>query len=167
MAFDDLNQNSREFLIALLNELYQGDYEHDATLSTVYNTLRDEWYLSLAGTQVEMAASVNAAILVELEDTKYIRLVKGLHHIREYSFSKKAHDEYKLYIAPNAVSDVLADQPDLSSIGDPELRSIIDRDYQEIPRCLAAEAYKAATVMCGSVIEALLLDALLADDARA
>lgn len=167
MAFDDLNQNSREFLIAVLNELYQGDHEHDATLSTVYNAVRDEWYLSLAGRQVEVAARVNAAILVELEDTKYIRLVKGLHHIREYSFSKKAHGEYEMYVQPPTDSKALSEEPDFSFIANPDLRPIIERDYQEIPRCLAVQAYKAATVMCGSVMEALLLDALLADEAKA
>lgn len=61
----------------------------------------------------------------------------------------------------------LSGQPDFSFIADPELRSIIERDYQEIPRCLREGAYKAATVMCGSVMEALLLDALLADEAKA
>jgi len=167
MSFDDLNEKPREFLVAVLKELHEGGHAMDATLRTVHNRIADEWYLHLAGRQVEVAGSVNAAILVELEDTKYIHLVKGLNHIREYSFSKKAHDEYKMYVELTTDRDVLPDQPSFSSISDPELCSIIESDYQEIRRCLGAEAYKAATVMCGSVMEALLLDALLADEAKA
>ena len=167
ISFDDLNDKPREFVIAALKELCEGDYGVDATLGTVHNTIRDEWYLHLAGRQVELAASVDAAILVELEDTKYIRLVRGAGHVREYSFSKKAHNEYKLYVEPTIDRGILSEQPDFSFITDPELRSIIQSDYKEIQRCVDAEAYKAATVMCGSVMEALLLDALSANEANA
>jgi hypothetical protein len=65
------------------------------------------------------------------------------------------------------VGEPTSKQPDFSFITDPDLRSIIERDYAEIPTCLTAGAWKAATVMCGSVMEALLLDALLTDQARA
>lgn len=62
---------------------------------------------------------------------------------------------------------IQGEKPDFSFVTSSELRSIIERDYGEIPRCLASEAYKAAIVMCGSVMEALLLDRLLIDETEA
>ena len=169
MAFDDLNEKPREFIIAVLKELHEGGYPPDSRLKTVKNVVKGEWYLTLDGKTIQPTASVDEAILAELEDddTKYLRLIRGLNHIREYSFTKKAHDEYKLYVEPPTSTETLSEDHGFSFIANPQLRSIIERDYQEIPRCLAAEAYKAATVMCGSVMEALLLDALLADGPKA
>ena len=167
MAFDDLTEKPREFIIDVLKELCEGDYESDSRLKPVKNVVKGEWYLTLGGKPIEPTASVDEAILAELEDTKYLRLIGGMNHIREYSFTKKARDEYKLYVEPPTSSETLSEDPDFSFIANPELRSIIERDYQEIPRCLAAEAYKAGIVMCGSVMEALLLDALLADEPKA
>jgi len=167
MAFDDLNEKPREFMTAVLKELYEGDYELDARLVTVWNMTKGQWSFTLGGRQTELPASLDQAILAELEDTKYIRLVGASLVLRDYSFCKKAHDEYKVYLQPTTDSDIVSAQPDFSFIANPDLRPIIERDYQEILRCLPAEAYKAATVMCGSVMEALLLDALLADEASA
>ena len=169
MAFDDLTEKPREFIIEVLKELCEGDYESDSRLKTVKNVVKGEWYLTLGEKPIQPTARVDESILAELDDddTKYLRLIRGANHIREYSFTKKARDEYKLYVEPPTNSDPLSEDPDFPFIANPELRSIIERDYQEIPRCLAAEAYKAATVMCGSVLEALLLDALSADKPKA
>jgi hypothetical protein len=76
-------------------------------------------------------------------------------------------DEYERQQSPGERAQASSEHPDFSFVSNPDLRSIIERDYAEVPRCLDATAYKAATVMCGSVMEALLLDALLTDEAKA
>jgi hypothetical protein len=167
VAFDDLNEKPRDYLIAVLKELYEGDYGLDARLGTVWHGTRGEWSQTLAGRQVESPVSLNHAILAELEDTKYILLVDASLTAKEYLFTRRAHDQYRLHVEPPASAEHASEEPGFSFIADPQLRSIIERDYQEIPRCLDARAYKAAIVMCGSVMEALLLDALLADEPRA
>ena len=76
-------------------------------------------------------------------------------------------DELETDRRQELVGEPTSKQPDFSFITDPDLRSIIERDYAEIPTCLEAGAWKAATVMSGSVMEALLLDALLTAEAKA
>lgn len=97
MGFDDLNDKSREFIIAALEELDRGNYDDDAKLRAVWNALQDRWSLSLGGRPVELDPSVDHAILAELENFEYILSLSGVHHIREYSFLKKAHEQYGLH----------------------------------------------------------------------
>ncbi len=52
-------------------------------------------------------------------------------------------------------------------IGDAELRKIVERDYSEIQRALIAGCNKSVIILAGSAIEAILVDCLLADEARA
>ncbi len=49
---------------------------------------------------------------------------------------------------------------DFNFIVIPELRSCLETDYKEIQACLKAQAWKAVHVLAGSVIEAVLIDAL-------
>jgi hypothetical protein len=70
-------------------------------------------------------------------------------------------DEYERQASLGDTGHGRPEQPDFSFISHSDLRSIIERDYAEIPACLATGAWKAATVMCGSVMEAVLFDALL------
>jgi hypothetical protein len=167
VAFDDLNDKPREYLIAALAELNEGGHPQDARLGTVWNMATGRWSQTLGGRQVELPVTLDEATLAELVDASYILLVTDRVSVREYSFKKKAHDEYEIYLQPPTYSNAVPERLDFSFTADPDLRSMMERDYQEIPRCLATEGYKAATVMCGSVMEALLLDALLADEAKA
>jgi len=42
----------------------------------------------------------------------------------------------------------------------PELRQCLESDYKELQACLKAEAWKAVDVLAGSIVEAVLIDAL-------
>ena len=50
-------------------------------------------------------------------------------------------------------------------INDAEMRRLIERDYRELAiRLLPSGAWKSAVVMCGSILEAILFDVLLATE---
>jgi hypothetical protein len=52
-------------------------------------------------------------------------------------------------------------------IADPELRVILERDYEEAQRAYIALCWKAVTIISGGAMEAILLDALQKDQAKA
>ncbi len=58
---------------------------------------------------------------------------------------------------------------DFSFVSSAENRAIIERDYEEVRSCVAANAHKATIVLCGGIIEALLIERLLEneEDAKA
>jgi hypothetical protein len=49
---------------------------------------------------------------------------------------------------------------DFNFIVIPELRQCLESDYKELRACLKAEAWKAVHVLAGSIVEAVLIDAL-------
>lgn len=49
---------------------------------------------------------------------------------------------------------------DFNFITVPELRQSLESDYRELRACLKAEAWKAVHVLSGSIVEAILIDAL-------
>jgi hypothetical protein len=49
---------------------------------------------------------------------------------------------------------------DFNFIAIPELRRCLESDYNELRACLKAEAWKAVHVLAGSIVEAVLIDAL-------
>jgi len=95
------------------------------------------------------------------------REMEHSHNYHRLHITTGGIDEYEREPSIGQVPELRPERPEFSFITKPDLRSIIQRDYEEIPRCLASEDYKAATVMCGSVMEAVLLDALLTDQAKA
>jgi len=52
-------------------------------------------------------------------------------------------------------------------ISDNELRKILERDYLEIQRAFIAQCWKSVIIMCGSAMEAILLDLLKQDEEKA
>jgi hypothetical protein len=52
---------------------------------------------------------------------------------------------------------------DFNFIVTPELRQCLDSDYKELRACLKAQAWKAVHVLAGSIIEAVLIDALASE----
>jgi hypothetical protein len=56
---------------------------------------------------------------------------------------------------------------DFVFVSDYSLRTICKRDYEEVQRVQIAGAHKATIVLCGSLTEALLLDALQKSEAKA
>jgi hypothetical protein len=52
-------------------------------------------------------------------------------------------------------------------VSDAAIRKILERDYQEIQRNMISSSWKSAIILCGGSIEAILLDLLLTDQAKA
>lgn len=137
-------------------------------LATSYNTA--EGRVDIGGLCMELEISENqylSAMNYLLEKGWLERSVVRQDEYSHVFITVEGIDEYDRERSIGQVAELRPERPDFSFITDPDLRSIIERDYEEIQRCLASEAYKAATVMCGSVMEALLLDALLMDEAKA
>lgn len=133
-----------------------------------YNTA--EGRVDIDGLCMELQISENqylSAMNYLLEKGWLDRFVSRLDNYSQVFITGEGIDEYERERSPEQRLEAPSERPDFSFITKADLRSIIERDYAEIPTCLAAGAYKAATVMCGSVMEALLLDALLADEATA
>jgi len=95
------------------------------------------------------------------------RFLERLDNHSQVFITEHGIDEHEEQRSLGQVADPPSERPDFSFITDSDLRSIIQRDYEEIDKCLGVAACKAATVMCGSVMEALLLDRLLGDEAKA
>lgn len=54
-----------------------------------------------------------------------------------------------------------------SFVAEPAIRAVVERDYVEIQRAFVAECWKSAIILSGGAIEALLIDVLLQDLAKA
>lgn len=52
-------------------------------------------------------------------------------------------------------------------VSDRELRKVLERDYDEIQRCYIAKCWKSVIILSGSAMEAILLDCVQQDSARA
>jgi len=57
--------------------------------------------------------------------------------------------------------------PDFRFMQHAKLKKIVERDYSELHRVKTVGAAKSRFVLCGGLIEALLLDALLHDEKKA
>lgn len=56
---------------------------------------------------------------------------------------------------------------DFSFITSADDRTLIERDYEEVRKCFGASSHKATIVLCGSIVEALLLAHLTYDEQSA
>lgn len=61
----------------------------------------------------------------------------------------------------------VTEQLDFSFIREPSLRDILERDWDEAQRAYIAQCWKSVVILTGSAIEALLLDRVLREGARA
>src|SRR5439155_26652405 len=52
-------------------------------------------------------------------------------------------------------------------VTDQKLRDIIERDFDEVQRAAVSRCWKSVIVLCGGLIEAILLDLVHRDEARA
>jgi hypothetical protein len=164
--FGDLTEGAKQFIIAVIDELDKDEYKAKDKFRAVHQMTKGRWAFDAGGKPFHLSVPVDESILDELEAQEYIRYtLDGV--VRVYRIMKKARVQYELHIAPPPDSDTRSETPEFSFMADPQLRSMIERDYREIQPCLTAGAYKAATVMCGSVMEALLLDALLTRQTQA
>jgi hypothetical protein len=164
--FADLTDQSKRFIIALIEELDQAKFDSKDKFEAIEQPLMGRWAFTADRQGLELSTD-DGSILGELEKQEHIYNTIPGAVVRVYRILQKARNHYKLYAQPPASTGTATEQPEFSFIADPDLRSIMDRDYQEIQACLDAKAYKAAIVMCGSVMEALLLDALLQNEVSA
>ena len=152
----------------LRRKLLQVFYLIRRALPRSFNTA--EGRVDTVGLCVELDISENqyvAAISYLLEKGCLKRFLDRLDNYSQVFITQKGIDEYEAPRSPVDTAEAPPERPDFSFISNPDLCRIIERDYGEVPTCLDAPAYKAATVMCGSVMEALLLDALLRTEAKA
>jgi len=52
-------------------------------------------------------------------------------------------------------------------VKDPQLRNVVERDYAEIQRGVAGQCWKSSIILSAGAIEAILLDLVLQEPARA
>lgn len=169
MAFDDLTEKQRKLVTRAIEVLKSGDYS-DQFLWRCGRSENVEisWVLVFTtkdGSTKRIDGEFMRTDLLALSYFNYMTVVKKHRDKFTCALTQKAYSEYES--SQQAASEAAPAMPDLSFISSPDLRSIIGRDYREIRRCSDAEAYKATVVMCGSATEALLLDALLQDKAKA
>jgi len=89
-----------------------------------------------------------------------------------YQITKKTLDAVdSSFVMPISLTGVAAKLVmatlDFSFVSSVEHRQIIERDYEEVQKCLTIGAHKAAIVLCGSIVEALLLERLSKDESKA
>jgi len=67
----------------------------------------------------------------------------------------------------NSIATPATETKDFTFIANTDLRSILERDYQEIQRSLIANNWKSAIILSGGSIEAVLLGLLAKDESAA
>lgn len=82
------------------------------------------------------------------------------------SFIGTAISKLKIEMEESEITPVIESR-DFIFINDNELRKIIERDYFEIQRAFVVQCWKSVIIMCGSAMEAILLDLLKQDEETA
>jgi hypothetical protein len=85
-------------------------------------------------------------------------------------FGVRAYVASALSLLSVAIEDegaITADLLDFAYVSDSRLRAILQRDYRELLRAITGKCWKAAVVLSGGIIEALLADQLLRDIPKA
>lgn len=82
------------------------------------------------------------------------------------SFIGRAISKLKVEIEESEITPI-TEKRDFPFISDNELRKILERDYLEIQIALIAQCWKSVIIMCGSAMEAILLDLLKQDEEEA
>jgi hypothetical protein len=152
----------------LRRRLLEVFYDIRRALPRSFNTAKGR--VDPDGLCLELDISENqylSAITYLLEKGWLWRFIERRDNYSQVFITGEGIDAYETNQSGGPEAERPAERPEFSFVTDGDLRSIIERDYAEIPACLAAGAWKAATIMCGTVMEALLLDALLIEQARA
>lgn len=82
------------------------------------------------------------------------------------TFLASAVGKLKAAIDASEPTPIFQEQ-DFKFVTDPEIRKILARDYEEIQRALVSNCWKSVIILAGSAIEAILLDLLERDPAKA
>lgn len=95
-----------------------------------------------------------------------VPLIDDYYYIGISSFIGRAISKLRVEIEENEIPPI-TEKRDFPFISDNELRKILERDYLEIQRAFIAQCWKSVIIMCGSAIEAILLDLLKQDEEKA
>ncbi len=74
----------------------------------------------------------------------------------------------RLKIAIEQPSDIpVTEKRQFSFVSDPDIRTIVERDYSEIQRAYISNCWKSVIILCGGAIEAILTDLLISNETSA
>jgi len=104
--------------------------------------------------------------LLEFYKDGYIKKVNGNLYEKDREGFRRLEQEIQAKSSSQPEAKQI-EKEDFSFVVDTELREIIERDYEEVQKVKNARAPKATIVLAGSIIEALLLEALLKDSPKA
>lgn len=162
MGFADLTDMQRELVTTAVKLAESGDYLRDFDWVCGRSKGEEfEWALvfrSSGGSTKRITGDFQRTDLLGLQDLRYITLRERHEDRFRCALKQKAFDEY--HSSEETPSASGSEPPDFSFVTSADLKSICVRDYTEARLCNEAGACKATMVMCGSVMEALLLDAL-------
>lgn len=73
----------------------------------------------------------------------------------------------RIEVAMQDESSPVTEPRTFAFVQDADIRAIVERDFDEAQRALVSKCWKAAIILCGGIIEAILLDLLGRDEVRA
>jgi hypothetical protein len=94
----------------------------------------------------------------------------GLHGIKAFIAAALARLNIEIEAREKkeeSVSIPVGEKRKFAFIGESALRKIIERDYDEIQRAYASQCWKSVIILCGGMIEAILMDLLCSNDVAA
>ncbi len=127
------------------------DFSAESAWSSVYCTTLKSW--------IKKRNDMHNAIEGDFR-TKMDYFRKNLQRINK--LIAEHIDKNGLIDSTSVVHETIQPVADFSFVQNQQLRMIIERDFNEIIRCRNLKCYKAAIILCGSSIEALLYDSLVA-----
>lgn len=150
---------------------------HLKSLSGLQRLFEECEHQNCEGTPVKTLSS-----LIRLVNGEFPHLLPEWSEVNYYSHGSDGDLYYKVrgilsYLAvaigtveaniePSGATPV-TEVREFSFVGDRKLRAVLERDYAETQRAFIAGCWKSAMILCGSMIEAILLDKLLQNESVA
>ena len=105
--FGDLTDASREFIIAIIEELQGDEYSDKGTFKAFWNSIQERWSLTASGRPVELSVTLRTATLEELARERLDYILKTTRgYVSECTILRKAFDQYRLYSEPPPTTDI-------------------------------------------------------------
>lgn len=103
--FGDLTDASREFIVAIIEELQGDEYSNKGTFEAVWNLVQQRYSLTASGRPVGFSVTLREATLEELEKLDYIlKTTRG--YVSKCTILRKAFDQYRLHSQPPPTTDI-------------------------------------------------------------